>query len=141
MAPSPGGRNEPCSGLFETAPELPVGHAPIIFELLPACGMEIMFQNVFAKSLSQHLRIFHGGHCVAQGTRNFLQITRGIGITGEGWIQLQFLLDAIQPRRDLGGEGRAGDSGYRYLLHALTVSGEVGEMRTSRSRSVWKAGH
>src|SRR4051812_48272018 len=44
---------------FEAAHQLPVRDAPIVLELLPACGVDVVIDHLAAERLPQHLRAIH----------------------------------------------------------------------------------
>src|ERR1044071_3749491 len=78
---------------LEPAHQLPVGHAPVVFELLPFRGVHIMIDHLIAECRAQHLRFVERLGRLAQGLRHLGQLLAVVGIARERRFERQLLLD------------------------------------------------
>src|SRR3569833_1652419 len=97
-----------CLRPFEPALQLPIGDAAIIFELLPLGGVDVMVDDTLSKRLDQHFRLPERGSGVAQRLVHFAHLLAGVGVAGEGRLELELVLDALEPGGEQGGVGEIG---------------------------------
>src|SRR5262245_44438661 len=90
------------SGPLEAPDQLVVGHSPVVLELLPAAGVQVMVDHRVAKCRAQHLRAVDAVERLAQRLRHLADLPRLVGVAGKRGLQLELLLDAVQA----GGEER-----------------------------------
>src|SRR5712692_5945073 len=91
---------------LEMADELPVGHRLVEGLLLEPPMLEVMLDHLVAEGLARHPRAPELVERIAQSLGNLRQLRARIRVPLEHRRQLELLLDAVQPRRDGGGEGQ-----------------------------------
>ena len=85
--------------------QLPIRHAAVVFELLPARRVHIVVDHVAAERRPQHLGLVEQLDRLAQRLRDLADALAEIGVADEGRLELQLLVDAGEPGGDQRGEG------------------------------------
>src|SRR4029077_10226218 len=101
---------------LEPAHQLPVGHAPVVFELLPPGCVDVMIDHLIPECRAQHFRFVERLGRVAQGLRHLGQFLAVIGIARERRLERELLFDALEAsgdqrrEREIGIEVRPADA-------------------------------
>src|SRR5690606_3360088 len=78
----------------------PVGHAPVVLDLLPMGGVDIVVDHSLPKSFLEKRRVLERLCGLPERIRNFLEFDRTIGIADKGLIKFQLFIYALQARCD-----------------------------------------
>ncbi|SMY03256.1 hypothetical protein BLIN9172_03557, partial [Brevibacterium linens ATCC 9172] len=86
-------------GVFEAAPDLPIGDRCVEGRHLHFAGVGVVVHDLVAEGAAGDVGGSEGGHGVVEATRNAPHVLC-VGIALEGLGQFEFVLDSVDSGRD-----------------------------------------
>src|SRR5262245_58541240 len=77
------------SGPLEAPDQLVVGHPPVVLELLPAAGVQVMLDHPIAEGCAQHRRAVEAVERLAQRLWHLADLPRLVGVAGKRWLEFE----------------------------------------------------